>query len=542
MDDAQVDQGSWLPLLARFKNLVRPDGSDSSGDVDEGVEAARGTDSAKSALGVMCAALPDLIFEGQQDWYGYPDLWVLAHLGRVLSQDEEREILSRLAAGTPQALGELLDYVVGQLRGVWRQAGGRAVAPTVDGSAAQTLTGASNSANWQVNQLPGTYYYTLAEGEYLYCDLPRAPAGQWAPLPVREQQAAEKALPWHDSGWFYTLVSAPELYGGPYVYAADRGGPWMALDQATAQLGGSTVGKDDQRQATVRYTDIVRVPGYPEWAQGFDNQEHVWKYARMKGNQLPGQGAPWTAPGALRANNTERFVGPGYSDTGWVPYAAAQSGKSGARGPGNEGPLPPYKTEKPTTGDEVTEIEMDAALAYFKGKGWSNAEKLLGHYMEGKGAEYSINPETLMLEVPGFAQAVHKYLADQKVKQPFDSGWTNTNTDNKDVFGNVTDQQSYDWYWGLHDWRYRIQGTAEAGGKSVIYHYTLEVFKPYIFGSPRKDIPIPGTSHLPGGSVRIHQDDIEHLNKVGKARNFNVSGKATITYAVPEKAAQTPHE
>jgi hypothetical protein len=232
MDYAEMNLGSWSSYLPRFKDLLRPEGAAPLGEPGEGVEAARGQEAAQSALAAVSGALPDLVFEGYPDWYSYDDEWVLRNLGQVLTEGEEDEILRRLDTGTPDSLAELLSYVEDQL-GSWQNAARQEFAGD---SEAELLTGAENTANWQASRTPGTFYYTYSGDRYLYCDLPQAPASEWETLPAREQLASDNAQPWGDSGWFCTPTGEPGLYDGAFVFAPSPDGPWMTVEQATAQL------------------------------------------------------------------------------------------------------------------------------------------------------------------------------------------------------------------------------------------------------------------------------------------------------------------
>jgi hypothetical protein len=140
-----------------------------------------------------------------------------------------------------------------------------------------------------------------------------------------------------------------------------------------------------------------------------------------------------------------------------------------------------------------------------------------------------VNVDTLMADVPGFAAAVLGFVAEHVGKKSFDSEWQDISTDSneKDTAGRVI-QQSYDWYYAMHHWRYRVKGNSENPDGSGNLRYTVEVFKPYIFGAPRGDIRIPGTQ------FRIPQDQIAHLNTVGEARDFDIKGQAEFVYIVTE--------
>lgn len=221
---------------------------------------------------------------------------------------------------------------------------------------------------------------------------------------------------------------------------------------------------------------------------------------------------------------------------GGTAQATTQTRQVPKLGPGNEKPLPPYNVATPGAADYALKFELGTdGLAYLGPvKGWWNAEGMFQHYLYGNGQDYPVDPKALMHDVPGFGQAVDDFVARHQGQGAFDSGWTNTNTDITDAQGHVTGQQSLDWYYAMHDWRYRVTGTSvTAADGSVNTQYTVDVFKPYVFGSPRSDINIPLVTplskDLPGGPIRLPQDAIQHLNTVGLARNFNVVGTATFT-------------
>ncbi|HEY2578561.1 MAG TPA: hypothetical protein VGI74_19845 [Streptosporangiaceae bacterium] len=344
MDYPEMNLGSWSTYLTRFKNLMRPEDASPVGETDENTEAARNDDAARTALSTIASVLPNLVFEGYTRWYDYDDEWVLRNLGHVLSAGEEDEILGQLDRGTPEALRELLGYIADQRLGAWQNAAREEFAGD---STPEILKGAANTANWEASRTPGTYYYTYSGDRYLYCDLPEAPLSEWETLPVREQLATGNAQPWGNSGWFYTPTGEPQLYGGAFVYAVDREGPWMTEDQASAKLALS-------RTVSRRYNPVQPVSGQAGWVQGYDTKEGVWKFTRVSGEGAPGDEAPWTAVNAFRAGDTEYFAGPGYSETGWMPYPAAlQGGPATAEVPGDDGE---YE-------DELSEQEISSAMA-----------------------------------------------------------------------------------------------------------------------------------------------------------------------------------
>ena len=233
MDYAEMNLGSWSSYLPRFKDLLRPEDAGPLGVTEENVEAARQQDAARSALSSITSALPNLVFEGYARWYEYDDEWVLRNLGQVLTAGEEDEILGRLDRGTPEALREVLTYIADERLDAWQDA---ARAEFAGDGTPEMLLGAANTANWNASRTPGTYYYTYWGDRYLYCDLPEAPLGEWETLPVRERLATGNAQPWGASGWYCTPTGEPELYGGAFVFASDREGPWVTEDQARAQF------------------------------------------------------------------------------------------------------------------------------------------------------------------------------------------------------------------------------------------------------------------------------------------------------------------
>lgn len=130
-----------------------------------------------------------------------------------------------------------------------------------------------------------------------------------------------------------------------------------------------------------------------------------------------------------------------------------------------------------------------------------------------------------MHDVPSFQRDVDAFVAAHQGAGSFDSGWVNTNTDISDARDNVTGQQSLDWYYALHDWRYRVTGSSTVVNGQPKTDYTVDVYKPYVFGAPRSGLNIPGVTKMTG--IRLDQDHIQHLNAAGLARNFVVTGRRT---------------
>ena len=253
MDYSEMNRGSWAEYLVRFKNLVRPATVDPMSDPDPGdaaaqnVETVRSDESAKMQVQKLTDVLPNLVFEGYQDWYGYEAEWVLRNLGHVLTPADEDEILRLLDQGTQDSLKEALTYLVDQLDG-WQEAAQReftapaAGATSGEASSASELKGERNTANWTARRTPGTCYYTYADGAYLYSDIESGPRAAWATLTEREDQAEAGKAAWGERGW-YTPVGSQfvDLYGGAYVFRVGADGPWLTEQEATKSIQAADV-------------------------------------------------------------------------------------------------------------------------------------------------------------------------------------------------------------------------------------------------------------------------------------------------------------
>jgi hypothetical protein len=199
-----------------------------------------------------------------------------------------------------------------------------------------------------------------------------------------------------------------------------------------------------------------------------------------------------------------------------------------AGGPGNEPPLPPWNVEGASIGDQfLWQVLNNDAVPYFSLKGWPHPALALKHYLDNTGTDFQVDPSELQRDVPGFQRDIDTFVNNHAGAGSFDSGWINTNTDITDANGNVTGQQSLDWYYTLHDWRYRVTGTSTLVNGQPHTDYTVEIYKPYVFGSPRSDINIPIVTPVTGS--KLDQDDIQHLNAAGIARNFTVRGSRTYS-------------
>lgn len=217
-------------------------------------------------------------------------------------------------------------------------------------------------------------------------------------------------------------------------------------------------------------------------------------------------------------------------------------------GPGgtNEVPLPPWHTQEPevnlegfpSADDDTYALMRFGAVPWLEHKGWTNAAGLFQHYLDDTGTDYTVDPGQLMHDVPSFQQQVDSYVGQQQTPGHFDSGWTNFGTDVTDAQGNLVSggngklaQDSMDWYYGLHHWRYDVSGdtTVNADG-STTTNYNVQLFKPYVFHGA--DLSLPGgISDWTG--LKFPQSMIQHLNTVGMARNFNVVGTGSFTTTTP---------
>jgi hypothetical protein len=186
----------------------------------------------------------------------------------------------------------------------------------------------------------------------------------------------------------------------------------------------------------------------------------------------------------------------------------------------------PYKKHPPTLGDDITKEQLVIALNGFRLHNWTHAKEALENYLRGTGADYVIKPDELMEDIPSFAATVIEFVAQQVGKESFDSQWQNAGSDIRDANGAYLGQLNNDWYYTMHDWRYRIQGHKDPGGSGNL-NYTVEVYKPYIFHPYSPDIKLPHTG------IVIHQADMADLAIAeGMAKEFAIKGQADFTYTV----------
>lgn len=241
---------SWTSFLPVFKNVLRPsfavDPVAHLGEFercDAAITQARADD---PGFGTLGDRLVNLVFDGYQDWYQYEDAWILQELAQVLSSDDQQsDLLNGLRAiggaadddGRRAAL-QAFALTVGQYVNVWQQEAeehGYTRAEAVDGAA--VLEGTPNTENWRTNRIPGTFYYAYVDGRYLYSDLAEGPISEWETLQVRQQLAADLAVEWGTA--FCTPTGGNPVYGGDYVFAIDRLGPWMTQSAIEAVMAES---------------------------------------------------------------------------------------------------------------------------------------------------------------------------------------------------------------------------------------------------------------------------------------------------------------
>ncbi|MGI8666669.1 MAG: hypothetical protein ACR2N4_11655 [Jatrophihabitans sp.] len=202
-------------------------------------------------------------------------------------------------------------------------------------------------------------------------------------------------------------------------------------------------------------------------------------------------------------------------------YVAADKAVAASLGGGQQSPtVPPHEQAIPKTGtrsagitDYAVKAEMELVAAAFRARGWTHAADLLSHYLDNTGTNASVDPSQIMKDVPSFNKTVTDYMASQPPGASFDSGWHNANTDVRRPDGSFGGTQSSDWFYAMHDFRYKVTGTADS--------YTVDVYKPYIFGGPnRAPLTIPHTG------IQQSQDSIQGLHDAGLAQDFIITGSS----------------
>jgi hypothetical protein len=207
----------------------------------------------------------------------------------------------------------------------------------------------------------------------------------------------------------------------------------------------------------------------------------------------------------------------------------------GPGGPGNEGPLPAHGVASPNLSDYKTEAEMKAAVEYFRLKGWNTAGDALQHYLDNTGTDFIVSPHQMMQDMPKFNTTVNNVLTANQGNGPFDTGWQNTDDIVPKAGSTRGIPESDDWYYTADNFRYRVSGlsTVQPDG-STTTNYSVDVYKPYIFGSPRSPITVPYVGGITGP---LSQDSIQDLNTTGLAQNFNIVGSEHYSRTTP---APTP--
>ncbi|MFC4857325.1 hypothetical protein [Actinophytocola glycyrrhizae] len=243
-----MDVSVWRALVPDLKQLLRLPVEDG-----EGVRLQRA-----AQVETVHGDLAELVFGGAGDWTDQDDGWVAAALVARLTADQDRQLRAVLESDPGAALTVLADECVS----AWR----------TEHTADRGLTGTDNSANWAANRVPGTLYFVHDGTQYRYSDLERGPDHAWLTLDERVGAAAERAQQW-GTGWYTTAGEDPR-YGGAYVYAVDRNGPW--LTQAEAEQLLTTTAAESTQAATQseaqQWADVWVAQQGGQWRYGLTDQ------------------------------------------------------------------------------------------------------------------------------------------------------------------------------------------------------------------------------------------------------------------------------
>jgi ppGpp synthetase/RelA/SpoT-type nucleotidyltranferase len=271
-----ADMKDWdSQIVERFKTLLNV--SDISGDVHEEGASGEG-DEAKlkraaiarnsNPLYVQLAHknLTALAFGDYQEWCTYEDDdWTTECLGQILDEDQNAVLLKALRGAAPLDLADAVERMAGTYAKAWQQAADNVARSTEaakheateyetyqadDTTTASGLVAAENVERWKYSRTPGTRYYIVHDGEYLYSDDKNAPLAGWATDEARDAQAAARVTEWETgSGIFYTSYENPaHVNNVSYVFGESRYGPW-SLDQS--QAADLLADKDRQARAGV---------------------------------------------------------------------------------------------------------------------------------------------------------------------------------------------------------------------------------------------------------------------------------------------------
>lgn len=246
-----MDASGWRALVPDLKLLFRLPVEEG-----EGVRAQRA-----AQVETVRGDLAELVFCGARDWTDQDDGWVAAALVARLTADQDRQLRAALAGDPGAALTVLADVCVP----AWRTDHTQDTADT-------GLTGTDNSANWSANRVPGTLYFVHDGTEYRYSDLERGPDHAWLTIDERVEAAAERAQRW-GAGWYTTAGEDPR-YGGAYVYAVDRNGPWLTQAEAE-QLLTTTAAESAQaapQSEAQQWADVWVAQQGGQWRYGLTDQ------------------------------------------------------------------------------------------------------------------------------------------------------------------------------------------------------------------------------------------------------------------------------
>lgn len=204
-----------------------------------------------------------------------------------------------------------------------------------------------------------------------------------------------------------------------------------------------------------------------------------------------------------------------------------------------EPPVPPdtsaqtYHDEGPDAKDIWTLDQLNyLVLPGLTAKGDYHAAAALANWMANTGTWFAVDPTEMMNALPTFSGEVLSIFSGNG-----DGVWQTSTAEYGGVAnprwlpGDVGDPvESDDWYYTLHDFRYRVVGLTMTDEQGVPHsEYTVGIKKPYVYG-PNIQVgdPPQTTGHRNTINYRniivIPQADMEHLHRAGFTQNFIVQG------------------
>jgi hypothetical protein len=274
-----VNESEWRQQVQKFRNLLRTP----VGDDEQGVRQE-----SRTQIETAGWELPGLVFDNDQEWFNRDDDWVIARLAPWVTTAQDNELLDLLRNDDGV---RLITCVADKCVSEWKTNGKvQTAAPATEAAApvvAAPLTGTENTSNWAGNRTPGTFYYAHNGTDYLYSDKAQAPAGEWLPLAQRQQAATDRAQAW-GTGWC-TPTDGDAHYGGAYVFAASRGGPWLLQAEAERALAATA-------------TPTPAAPAPTQWGSVWTNYEDgEWRFGLT-------EAGPWTYEDGTEAIGEQRIV------------------------------------------------------------------------------------------------------------------------------------------------------------------------------------------------------------------------------------------